>query len=96
MNLQEIINSGANVVLNVTPEQLNDFANTIVNSTLNSIKANEDNEANVKLITRKQAADLLGVAYGTLVNWDKSGYLNSIEVGRKRMYKETEVLERIK
>jgi excisionase family DNA binding protein len=50
-----------------------------------------------KLISIKQASELLGVAPLTLRRWDKSGRLKSIRVGSRedRRYDENKLLELI-
>lgn len=51
----------------------------------------------IKLISIKQASELLGVTPLTLRRWDKSGRLKSIRVGSRedRRYDESKLLELI-
>ena len=51
----------------------------------------------IKLITIKQASELLGVTPLTLRRWDKSGRLKAIRVGDRedRRYDENKLLELI-
>lgn len=42
-------------------------------------------------ITRAEAAKSLNVALSTLSNWDKSGYLSPVKIGRKVLYKASDI-----
>ncbi|MBA3758769.1 helix-turn-helix domain-containing protein [Candidatus Saccharibacteria bacterium] len=54
-------------------------------------------ESHPKLITLKQAAELLNCHPNTLRLWDKSGYLKAIRIGKRgdRRYKKDDVLNLI-
>ncbi len=64
------------------------------------IKLDQFNKAmgKIKLLTIKQAAELLGIAPLTLRRWDKSGRLKAIRIGSRgdRRYREEILLELIK
>lgn len=54
--------------------------------------------AKTKLLTIKQASELLGVTPLTLRRWDKSGRLMAVRVGSRgdRRYEEAKLLQLIK
>lgn len=45
-----------------------------------------------KFITRKEVATLLNVTLATLHDWTKLGWIQSYKVGRRVLYKESEVI----
>ncbi|MDR1562296.1 MAG: DNA-binding protein [Dysgonamonadaceae bacterium] len=86
--IEEILNK-QNIVISLTGEQLNDFANRILDGA-RSIYEKEEQPAE-QYLTRKRTAKTLSVDLSTLWRWHKENYLRSIEVGGKRMYRMSDV-----
>ncbi|WP_018669504.1 helix-turn-helix domain-containing protein [Bacteroides gallinarum] len=55
------------------------------------VKANTLPDSNDKLISLKEAAEILHVHPCTLDRWGKSGYLPKIKIGRKVYYSPKEI-----
>ena len=53
-------------------------------------------EAEVELITRKEAAKILGVSLPTLARWSKEGFVKSYRISSKIRYKRFEVIDSLK
>jgi excisionase family DNA binding protein len=87
MELEKILQL-KNVTISLTGEQLNDFANQILTGARSIYEKKEQPE---QYLTRKQAAEMLGVDLSTLWRWNNENYLCAIEVGGKRRYKLSEV-----
>jgi len=46
----------------------------------------------IRLLTRKEAADLLSITLPTLHHWSKTGLIQAYYLGRRIYYKESELL----
>ncbi len=88
MNLQSLIDSGANINLTVTPADLKEFALTIVNQCRDEFKAKEQPET---YHSRKETMRLLNICTTTLWDWGNKGYLVPIKVGAKSLYKHSDI-----
>lgn len=85
-NIQNLIDLGANVVLQVTASDLKMFADEIIRSISEQKGVNDKTE---EYLTVKETAELLHVDKSTLHRWAKSGYLLPVEVGGRRLYKKS-------
>ena len=88
MNIQELLSAGANVAITITPTDLKEFALLLIDETLSA--RNQETEPETYL-TPDDVAGELGVSKNTLWRWDKMGYLSPVKVGRKSLYKRSEV-----
>lgn len=86
MNISELIKSGANVAITITPRDLNEFA-------LNLIEQAKQIEPKVpdQYLTPTEVANKLNVTKSTLWRWDKIGYLTPNRVGRFPKYKLSDI-----
>ena len=76
MNMEDILNSGANVTLTIKSTDLKEFAEHLVKKTVRSIRDSfirpeED------YLTIKEASQILHTDKSTLWRWHKIGYLCS-------------------
>ena len=90
MNMEDILNSGANVTLTIKSTDLKEFAEHLVKKTVRSIRDSfirpeED------YLTIKEASQILHTDKSTLWRWDKIGYLCRLEIGGKRLYRKSDV-----
>ena len=85
MNIKELLSSEAQISIVVTPADLKEFAICIVNETL-AIKTEQKHDEEVYL-SPTETAMKLGVSKNTLWRWAKAGYLVPVKIGRKSMYK---------
>jgi hypothetical protein len=87
MNIQEIL-MRQNIIVSLTGEQLNDFANQILSGARAIYEIKEQPE---EYLTRRQAAEMLDVDLSTLWRYDKQGYLCPVYIGGKRKYKLSDI-----
>ena len=88
MNIKELIASGANVTVTLTPTDLREFGMSLISEAI----ANRD-KLNVPetYLTQKEAAEALGVTVSTLWRWSKDGYLKPVKIGSKSRYKLSDI-----
>jgi DNA-binding XRE family transcriptional regulator len=85
-------------ILNVTRQELVEIVKEGVKLELNRQKAigqTTFNNSHEKYLSRSETAKLLHVTEVTLNNWEKKNILVPSRMGRRVLYKETEVLERL-
>lgn len=90
MNIEDILNSGANVTFAIESTDLKEFAEHLVKKTVRSIK---DSFIKPKedYLTIKETSQILHTDISTLWRWHRTGYLCRIEVGGKRLYRKSDV-----
>ena len=90
ITIESLVEQGANVKLEVTPTDLEMFAESIVQRTImaqqEEHKAAMQREAEEGWLNTKQVRELLNVCEGTLNLWAKRGYLVPVKVGNKNIY----------
>lgn len=91
IDILNILQTGANVTLTVTPQDLFDFAQSIIALSKEQLLPVMVTATQTTLLTRKEVMEKLGVCEGTLYNWRKSGYLTAIKMGRKVLYRQEDV-----
>ena len=68
MNIQALLESGANVAVTVTPLDLKEFALFLISQ----VKANEsENSRTENYLTPDEVATMIGVSKNTLWRWEK-------------------------
>ena len=85
-------------ILNVTRQELLEIIKEGVKLELNRQKAigqTTFNNSHEKYLSRSETAKLLHVTEVTLNNWEKRNILVPSRMGRRVLYKEAEVLERL-
>jgi predicted DNA-binding transcriptional regulator AlpA len=87
MSIQELLVSGANVAITVTPKDLKEFSLSLINEVL-SMKNDEPTE---QYLTTDETAQRLGVTTNTLWRWDKTKYLCPVRVGRRPVYRLSDI-----
>jgi len=90
MNIQEIIQSGANVSITVDTNDLLQFANHLILSTKEELENTILSKQKERYITPDEASIQLHVDRSTLWRWSKNGYLIPVD-GGKRLYKQSEI-----
>ena len=88
MNINELLTSGANVAVTVTPTDLKEFALCLIEETLAA--KNQDSEPETYM-TPDEVANTIGVSKNTLWRWERTGYLVPVKIGRKSLYKRSKV-----
>jgi len=85
-------------ILNMTRQELLEIIKEGVKLELNRQKAigqTTFNNSHEKYLSRSETAKLLHVTEVTLNNWEKKNILVPSRMGRRVLYKEAEVLERL-
>ncbi len=90
-DILSILQTGANVSLTVTPQDLLDFAKNVIELTKEQLLPMMVTATQTTLLSRKEVMEKLGVCEVTLYNWRKSGYLEAVKVGRKVFYRQEDV-----
>ena len=91
-SISDILASDANVILQVSLKDLNEFAQNILTGakSIAMIEA-EAAATSDQLLTIDEAAELLAVSKMTLHRWDKNGILKKVEIGGKRRYRKSDI-----
>lgn len=94
MNIQELINIGANVSVTVTTADLKEFALCLIKET-RELKDGKP-EAEERYLTTRETAKKLGVSENTLWRWGRSKYLAPVKVGGTLYYKMSDIEKLLK
>ena len=88
MNIQALLESGANVAVTVTPLDLKEFALFLISQ---AQAIGNENSQTENYLTPDEVATMIGVSKNTLWRWEKDGYLTPFKIGRKVRYKQSDV-----
>ncbi len=88
INIENLMGMGGNVRVELTPDDLRMFAESVVERTIEARDRQAVEEASKEetYISTKEARQILGVCEGTLITWAKRGYLVPVKVGNKNRY----------
>lgn len=91
-SVSDILATEANVILQVSSQDLKEFAQDILvgAKSVAMIEA-EAAATSDQLLTIDEAAELLSVSKMTLHRWDKNGILKKVEIGGKRRYRKSDI-----
>lgn len=96
MNLNEILNSGKNVTLAISANDLREWHKEVIADTKKELETAVIAEKSESYINAKQVTEMLNVDLSTLWRWEKKGYLMPAKVGGKRRYKLSDVKSLLK
>lgn len=95
ITIENLVEMGANVKLEVTPSDLKMFAESIIQRTIVAQReerlAAMQRETQETYLNTRQVRELLNVCEGTLNLWAKRGYLVPVKVGNKNMYAKSDI-----
>ncbi|WP_294597386.1 helix-turn-helix domain-containing protein [uncultured Rikenella sp.] len=91
MKIEELISSGANITLAISPADLKEFAQSVADATRHQIEREIADGKTETLYTIEYVAEKLSVNRSTLWRWDKNGYLKVIEIGGQRRYRKSDI-----
>lgn len=94
MQIAELLQSNANISINVTLDDLRTYSNELIQKTKTELEADVIAQQSESYLTRLEACDFLKIDSATAWRWAKRGYLVPIEVGGRRMYRKSD-LQRI-
>lgn len=89
MNISELLRSGANVTLAITPADLKEFGLTLIAEA--AAVSQEQSKDDDSLLSVDDVCKALSVSPNSLWRWGKSGYLRGLKVGRKTFYRKSDV-----
>jgi transposase-like protein len=91
MNLQELINAGAQVSLTIGANDLRTFAQTVAAQTRQEIEQQIAEDRMESYVSPKRAAEIFDIDPSTLHRWKMRGYLVPVAVGGKRRYRMSDI-----
>ena len=91
MSIQEIIQSGANISITIGTNDLLQFANHLIKSAKEELENTIIAKQKETYVKPDEASRQLHVDRSTLWRWNKIGYLTPVEVGGKRLYKQSDI-----
>jgi hypothetical protein len=87
MNYRDLLNSGANVSVTLTLEDLRE----IFKETVGSQKSTSKDVPIEDFLSRKEVLSILKIDSSTLWCWEKTGYIKSFPFGGRKRYKFADV-----
>lgn len=87
MNLSELSQSGANISVTISLNDLTAFAENLISKTKKQLEADVIASTEERFLSRTETCDYLQVDQSTLWRWANRGYLVPVEMGGKRLYK---------
>lgn len=94
MNIVDLIKNGVNVNVTLTPEELVDVIDYVIQKTKNEFEKELVKKNSEVYMTSKEVVDFLSISNVTLYRWEKRGYLLPIYIGGKKRYKRSEIEKR--
>ena len=91
MNIQDIMNSGANVSITISAADLQEVINYTVTTTRKELEQIIIDEKSEVYLSPKEVSKMLDVDPSTLWRWGKRGYLVPLEIGGKRKYRKSDI-----
>lgn len=92
MNLEELLQTNANISLTVSLTDLRTYSNELIQRTKSELEAELIATRQESYLTRLETANFLKVDQATLWRWKQRSYLMPIEVGGKRMYRKSDLM----
>ena len=89
MNVQELMNTTANVQIVINALDLKE----VFLQWNDELKQNAQPKQEEKYLTTAETAKRLNVDVSTLWRWNKQNYIVPIKLGRKTLYKESDILK---
>ncbi len=87
MNVGELLKCGSNVTISVSGADLKEFGMALIAEAKTLAQPQQPE----RYLSTDQVCQMLNVSVGTLWRWNKSGYLSSVKVGRRPMYRQSDI-----
>ena len=85
------IAEGANVILQISATDLKEVVKAFYHEEKERTEEAISRHREQPTLSRKEAAEKLGVTLTTLWHWQKSGYLKPVKIGTKVMYRPCDI-----
>ncbi len=89
MRIQELLQIGENVTIAVSGQDLMEFGKSLIAEA----KALQPQQPTERYLSAEEVCQMLSVSANTLWRWNRDGYLRSIKVGRRPMYRQSDIDE---
>lgn len=94
MGIEQIIEMGAAVTLNVTAKDLEEYGRFLISETRRELeKAIIDDKADIYM-TAEQVADMTGKSVQTVWRWSRTGYIKAYMFGNTQKFSSRELKEK--
>ncbi len=90
-DIQKLIQSGVNLKVEISTEDLRDFGQEIADKSIEGLKEHLKNESDSQFMTGKKVCELLDISRVTLWQWDKKGITKPIRMGNLKRYKSSDI-----
>ena len=90
-NIDKLIQSGANVKIEVSIEDLKDFGRDIAKESFEALQKQAKKESDVRYITGNKVCEILDISRVTLWQWDKKGITKPIRMGNLKRYLSSDI-----
>ena len=87
-NIERLLEMSDTISVNVSVADLKEFALAVVNEVMATRQAEREEE---KYLSPDEVAEMMGVCTNTLWRWNTQKYLCPVKVGRKSIYKLSDV-----
>lgn len=94
MNVLNLLESGVNLNITLTPKELIEVINHLVEKTKMELEEQIVSKKMEVYMTTKEVCEFLKVDSTTLWRWDNRGYVKPIYIGGKKRYPRTEIEKR--
>ena len=94
MQVQDLIESGIGVNVTLTPKELIEVIDYVVEKTKSESEYQLIKKSQEEYLTSNQVCEFLKVNLSTLWRWEKKEYLKPIYVGGKKRYPKSEIQKR--
>jgi hypothetical protein len=94
MTIENLIESGVNVNVTLTPKELIEVIDYVVQKTKTELEDQIISQKQEVYFTSKEVSEFLSVDSTTLWRWEKRGYLKPIYIGGKKRYPKSEIVDR--
>lgn len=94
MQVQDLIESGIGVNVTLTPKELIEVIDYVVERTKSELEYQLIKKSQEEYLTSNQVCEFLKINTTTLWRWEKKDYLNPIYIGGKKRYPKSEIQKR--
>lgn len=91
LNIDKLIQSGANVKIEVSIEDLKNFGRDIARESFQALQKQAKKESDVHYITGNKVCEILDISRVTLWNWDKKDITKPIRMGNLKRYLRSDI-----
>lgn len=91
MDIDKLIQSGANIKIEITPEDLKEFGLEIATRSFEALRDQPLKESGTIYISGERVCEILDISRVTLWQWDKTGITNPIRLGNLKRYRQSDI-----